>query len=463
MKYFNNLGKLLAVALVAASCMLQYTGASAADTLIRDNGGSGTSSTGSWKVSSGSAPYGSDSYYASSNGASYTYLFDLDQPGEYQVYARWTEWSNRRTSVPYDIDHLGGKKTVTVNQRQNGGKWQKLGDTWSFGDSATISIRSLGDGSTSADAIKLVYVGGNTTTGQAFPLDLRGNTPEEASIVLNASKPSGASNATLALATYDADFQDEGELIINGNEPVSLFGSAGTGGNDQNSASISISTPASYWRNGDNTLVFRHTRTQGYIIDDATVTFSVSAGSNSTPTISGNPVTNMVVGNYYVFQPAAYDADGDNLTFVIANKPTWASFNSNTGRLSGTPGDPDIGVNSNIQIYVSDGHQGYASLPAFNISVQDVAPQTGSTSLKWTAPVARADGTALALSEIAGYKVYYGKTAGNYSNSLNINGGSSTSATISNLTTGTYYMVVTTRDSAGRESGQSSMVAKQVP
>ena len=87
---------------------------------------------------------------------------------------------------------------------------------------------------------------------------------------------------------------------------------------------------------------------------------------------------------------------------------------------------------------------------------------TGSVSLSWTAPVARADGTALALSEITGYTVYYGTTAGNFPNSINVDHGSSTSATISNLPAGAYFMVVTTRDSDGRESGQSGLVTKQV-
>ena len=87
---------------------------------------------------------------------------------------------------------------------------------------------------------------------------------------------------------------------------------------------------------------------------------------------------------------------------------------------------------------------------------------TGSVSLSWTAPVARGDGTALALSEITGYTVYYGTTAENFPNSINVDHGSSTSATISNLPAGAYFMVVTTRDSNGRESGQSGLVTKQV-
>ena len=67
--------------------------------------------------------------------------------------------------MPYDIQHLGGTDTVTVNQRQNGGKWNLLG-TYSFDTSATIILRSLGNGNTSADAVMLVPTGGG---GNARP------------------------------------------------------------------------------------------------------------------------------------------------------------------------------------------------------------------------------------------------------------------------------------------------------
>jgi hypothetical protein len=76
--------------------------------------------------------------------------------------------------------------------------------------------------------------------------------------------------------------------------------------------------------------------------------------------------------------------------------------------------------------------------------------------------VARADGSALALSEIGGYTVYYGPTAGNFPHSINVNDSSSTSVTIHNLPAGTCFMVVTARDTGGRESGPSNLVTKQV-
>lgn len=189
--------------------------------------------------------------------------------------------------------------------------------------------------------------------------------------------------------------------------------------------------------------------------------FSIRVNNtNDVPIISGVPATSLDTNAAYSFQPAASDADGDNLTFSISNKPSWASFNTSTGRLSGMPAV--AGTTSNIRISVSDG-QSTVALPAFNITVNSVAPQTGSATLSWTPPVARADGTALALSEINGYVVYYGTSAGNYSNSISVNGGGSTSVTITGLPVGTYYMVVTTRDSGGRESSQSGMVSKLVP
>jgi hypothetical protein len=192
-----------------------------------------------------------------------------------------------------------------------------------------------------------------------------------------------------------------------------------------------------------------------------TVSFEAATNTNTAPKINtppeikGSPATAVTAGNNYVFQPSASDADGDPLTFSITGRPSWASFDNKTGRLSGTPGS--AGTFSNIRISVSDG-QSTDALPTFSITVNDAAPQTGSASLSWTAPVTRADGSALALSEISGYTLYYGASAGNYPNSLNINDGSATSATITDLPLGTYYAVVTTLDSGGRESSYSNEV-----
>ena len=87
--------------------------------------------------------------------------------------------------------------------------------------------------------------------------------------------------------------------------------------------------------------------------------------------------------------------------------------------------------------------------------------QTGSFSLAWTAPITRADGSPISLAEIDGYRVYYGSTPGEYPESLDINDGSATTATVSGLAVGDYYIVMTTYDSDGRESTQSGALLKQ--
>ena len=185
------------------------------------------------------------------------------------------------------------------------------------------------------------------------------------------------------------------------------------------------------------------------------------SNTNQAPSISGTPATSVDEGNNYRFTPTANDPDGDPLSFSIVNQPVWAAFSSSTGGLSGIPGNSDTGTTSNIRISVSDGIA-TTTLPAFSITVFGTETQTGSITLNWTAPVARTDSSPLALSEIAGFTVYYGTSTGSYPNRLAVDNGSSTSATITDLPVDTYYLVVTTRDSEGRESDYSREVAKVV-
>lgn len=305
----------------------------------------------------------------------------------------------------------------------------------------------------------------SATSGQTVLVQLTGPAPEQASMVLNVSKPSSAASATISLATFDADMSDEGQLIINGNPPVMLFGSAGTLKNDGNAARVDLPTPVSYWRNGNNNLTFKHTRTGGYIIDNVSVSFGGTAGAagNSLPLLSGSPSTSASVGNPYAFQPTAVDADGDKMSFSISNLPSWAAFNSSTGRLSGVPGPGDSGTNSNIRISVSDG-KGTSYLPTFAINVAAGATtSSNSVSIEWSPPAAREDGSPLNTSQIAGYTVYYGTAPNSFTQSMYVPGGSNTSATLNNLATGkTFYIALTASDSSGLQSNYSNVLQVDV-
>jgi hypothetical protein len=93
---------------------------------------------------------------------------------------------------------------------------------------------------------------------------------------------------------------------------------------------------------------------------------------NSAPEIDGNPALEVSQGEEYSFTPTVNDAENDNLTFSIENKPSWASFNISTGGLTGIPNNSDVGSFDDIAISVMDTSNETASLAVFSITVINV-------------------------------------------------------------------------------------------
>lgn len=86
--------------------------------------------------------------------------------------------------------------------------------------------------------------------------------------------------------------------------------------------------------------------------------------------------------------------------------------------------------------------------------------RTGSATLKWTAPTKNEDGSKLA--DLAGYRIYWGKTSGSYSDSVTLDDPGKTSYTISGLSAGTYEFAVTSINSVGKESRFSTPATKVI-
>jgi len=94
-------------------------------------------------------------------------------------------------------------------------------------------------------------------------------------------------------------------------------------------------------------------------LSDSIGPFSITvSNTNDAPILSGTPPTSVAEDSAYSFTPGASDPDGDTLSFTISGQPSWASFSTSTGRLSGTPKNGDAGSYSNIRITVSDGNNG---------------------------------------------------------------------------------------------------------
>jgi hypothetical protein len=165
----------------------------------------------------------------------------------------------------------------------------------------------------------------------------------------------------------------------------------------------------------------------------------------------------VVSAQSYSFQPSATDSNGDTLSFTAANLPAWASLNSATGRISGTPSAADVGTYDGISITVSDGRAN-ASLGPFSITVSEVA--SGTATLSWMPPTTNSDGTV--LTNLAGYEVRYGQDADELSNKVSLTNASLSIYMVENLSAGTWYFAVLAVNSSGVTSSFSNVASKTI-
>jgi hypothetical protein len=165
----------------------------------------------------------------------------------------------------------------------------------------------------------------------SFPVNMQGSTPEEQSVTLNVVKPSDTTEASLSLTVYDPDFPDEGQLYINGNGPIELFGAFGVSENDYQTVTLTWTTPSLWWADGSNTLTFTHLQTAGYIIEDALVQFDDQPWvPDTTPPQWDSPAAegicsaadNQSSGSVTVdFGTATDDQDASSVTYKMTKTP----------------------------------------------------------------------------------------------------------------------------------------------
>ena len=123
---------------------------------------------------------------------------------------------------------------------------------------------------------------------------------------------------------------------------------------------------------------------------------------------------------------------------------------SGSKALSGSETTPPLNADQTYQLSCS-GSNGNA------LAMTTVALRTAA--LSWTAPTQNVDGSA--LTNLAGYKVYWGTASRTYSSSANVSGAGTTTFT-TNLAPGTWYFAVSAVDSTGAESAKTNEVSKTV-
>jgi hypothetical protein len=85
---------------------------------------------------------------------------------------------------------------------------------------------------------------------------------------------------------------------------------------------------------------------------------------------------------------------------------------------------------------------------------------TGSTTINWQAPTTNADGSV--LTNLAGFRVYYGTSSTGLTNSMTVDDMTRRSATISSLIPGTWYFAVRAFNIAQTESVNSNVGTRTV-
>lgn len=143
--------------------MAHVLACTAADIIKDDADAAGISITGTWNIwtstNNASPGYYGTSYLSDGNtggGKSVQFTPVFSAPGLYQVYARWTQGSNRASNAPIVVNHAGGASTVAVDQRTNGGKWFPLGAYYfNAGTGGNVVVSNTGaNGVVVADAIR---------------------------------------------------------------------------------------------------------------------------------------------------------------------------------------------------------------------------------------------------------------------------------------------------------------------
>ena len=93
-------------------------------------------------------------------------------------------------------------------------------------------------------------------------------------------------------------------------------------------------------------------------------------------------------------------------------------------------------------------------------TAQSVPSGNGTATLSWEAPTTTTSGSA--LTDLAGYRIYYGISASDLSQSIQLNTVGVQTYVIDNLGSGTWYFAIKAVTTVGVESALSDIVSKTI-
>jgi len=158
-----------------------------------------------------------------------------------------------------------------------------------------------------------------------------------------------------------------------------------------------------------------------------------------------------------------------NLGTISQNGSTTLSWNATdvtsctaTGDWSGSKGasgsETIDSITTNSQFTLTCNGLGGTVSDAIDVTV--VQSNNGTALLTWTPPTENTDNSA--LTDLAGYKIYYGTSTGSYDDTITISNPGLTSYLVENLASSDWYFVMTSLNASGIESSYSIEVTKTI-
>ncbi len=181
--------------------------------------------------------------------------------------------------------------------------------------------------------------------------------------------------------------------------------------------------------------------------DNAAVSLTITSPSSAS-TMDTTDSTVSLAGN----------ANSDMGIFKVA----WANDRGGEGIANGTESWQTASINlelgENRITVTAENTAGETS--SRSIVVNRESGQIGSAALSWAAPTARTDGSA--LTNLAGYKIFYGRMSGVYDYQIDINNPAVLTYVVENLVSGDWYFALAAYDTEGLESDRSNEVLRQI-
>lgn len=147
-----------------------------------------------------------------------------------------------------------------------------------------------------------------------------------------------------------------------------------------NGETLTISSVAN--ASGNETVVV--SASEGGVDTNLTLSLVVAAVNDAPTAGTFTPLATIAEDSSYSFTAIASDVDSVNLTYSLANNPTWMSINPTSGAVSGTPANADVATTSNVQVLVTDGViASPVSIATFSVTVTNTndAPVASASSV----------------------------------------------------------------------------------